>query len=163
MLDALKVSEGTMMLDVASGPGYLASEAIPSAIFPAMLAHLKEFVSDGDDALVFTVRNGRPIWRGNFNTLVQWSKAVTAIGKPGLHFHDLRHTGNHLAAKTGATLRDLMDRMGQDSPRAALIYQHGSREADRQIADAVSAAVEAERKKARKGKRRPLEGLPEAS
>jgi integrase len=124
--------------------------AVPAAIFPAVLAHLKEFVGDQPDALVFTVPSGRPIWRGNFNTLVGWSAAVATIGKPGLHFHDLRHTGNHLAAKTGATLRDLMDRMGQDSPRAALIYQHGSQEADRKIADAVSAAVEAERKKARR-------------
>jgi integrase len=125
--------------------------AIPAAILPAVLAHLEEFVGEGPDALVFTVPSGRPIWRGNFNALVNWSSAVAAIGKPGLHFHDLRHTGNHLAAKTGASLRDLMDRMGQDSPRAALIYQHATREADQMIADAVSAAVEAEQK----GRRRP--------
>ncbi|GAA1546836.1 site-specific integrase [Dactylosporangium maewongense] len=127
--------------------------AIPRAIFPALVAHLKEFVGDDPEDLLFTVPSGRPIWRGNFNALVDWSTTVKAIGKPGLHFHDLRHTGNHLAARTGATLRDLMDRMGQDSPRAALIYQHGSREADREIADAVSAAVEAARRKPRK--RRP--------
>jgi hypothetical protein len=35
-----------------------------------------------------------------------------------------------------------MARMGHDSPRAALIYQHTSGEADRAIADAVSAAVD---------------------
>jgi len=29
-----------------------------------------------------------------------------------IHFHDLRHTGNQFAADTGATLRELMDRMG---------------------------------------------------
>lgn len=123
--------------------------AIPAAVFPAVLAHLETFVGEEEDALVFTVPSGMPIWRGNFNALVKWSAAVTAVGKPGLHFHDLRHTGNHLAAKTGASLRDLMDRMGQDSPRAALIYQHATREADQMIADAVSAAVEAERKKSR--------------
>jgi hypothetical protein len=33
------------------------------------------------------------------------------IGLPGLHFHDLRHTGNHFAAGSGARLRDLMTRM----------------------------------------------------
>jgi integrase len=63
---------------------------------------------------------------------------------PGLHFHDLRHTGNVLAARTGASLRDLMQRMGHDSPAAALIYQHAISGADRAIADAVSAAVERE-------------------
>jgi integrase len=53
---------------------------------------------------------------------------------PGLHFHDLRHTGNTFAAAYGASLRDLMTRMGHDSMRAALIYQHNTHEADSKIA-----------------------------
>lgn len=68
----------------------------------------------------------------------------------GLHFHDLRHTGNVLASQTGASLRDLMTRMGHDSPRAALIYQHASQEADRAIADAVNTAVKRAQSKAKK-------------
>jgi integrase len=56
----------------------------------------------------------------------------------GLHFHDLRHTGNHWAASSGASLRDLMQRMGHDSVRAAMIYQHSTKEADRHIADAMN-------------------------
>jgi integrase len=87
---------------------------------------------------VFTTDNGRPIWRGNFNKIVSWRGAVAAVGVPGLHFHDLRHTGNTLAAKTGTSLRDLMTRMGHDSPRAALIYQHATAGADRAIADAMN-------------------------
>jgi integrase len=68
--------------------------------------------------------------------------AVTAIGVPGLHFHDLRHTGNTLASRTGSSLRDLMARMGHDNPRAALIYQHKSAEADQAIARGVDAVIE---------------------
>ena len=30
----------------------------------------------------------------------------------GYHVHDLRHTGNTFASRTGATLKDLMGRMG---------------------------------------------------
>ena len=61
------------------------------------------------------------------------------MGLAGLHFHDVRHTGDHLAAQTpGATLRDLMVRMGHGSVRAALIYQHASRDADRHIDDSLS-------------------------
>lgn len=67
------------------------------------------------------------------------------MGVKGLHFHDLRHTGNRLAAQSGASLADLKARMGNDSDRAALIYQHATRDADRKIADALSARVEAER------------------
>jgi integrase len=56
---------------------------------------------------------------------------------PGLHFHDLRHTGNTLAAQTGVSLADLKARMGRDSVRAAMIYQHATSAADRRIADAL--------------------------
>jgi hypothetical protein len=59
-----------------------------------------------------------------------------------LHFHDLRHTGNALAAQ-GAGLRELMARMGHSSTRAALIYQHASRERERAIGAAASALIEA--------------------
>jgi integrase len=63
---------------------------------------------------------------------------VADVGAPGLHFHDLRHTGNALAAKVpGTTIRDLMGRMAHDSTRAALIYLHGAPSADRVIADAM--------------------------
>jgi integrase len=51
---------------------------------------------------------------------------VTAIGAPGLYFHDLRHTGNQLVADTGAGLRDLMARMGHDSARGNVNAYPGS-------------------------------------
>jgi integrase len=128
--------------------------ALPASVLPAVRAHMAD-VPDQPDALVFTTHSGKPIWRGNFNTLVNWTATATAIGVPGLHFHDLRHTGNTLASRTGASLRDLMARMGHDNPRAALIYQHASAEADQAIAKGVNAAVELERKKARKRRRKP--------
>jgi hypothetical protein len=49
----------------------------------------------------------------------------------------LRHTGNALTAEAGANLRELMDRMGHSSTRAALIYLHSSSERQRMLADAV--------------------------
>ncbi|MFG2391863.1 tyrosine-type recombinase/integrase [Streptomyces lavendulae] len=51
-------------------------------------------------------------------------RALNATGLGDVHFHDLRHTGNTLAATGGATTRELMQRMGHSSVRAALIYQH---------------------------------------
>ena len=74
-----------------------------------------------------------------------WPHAVRAIGEEGLHFHDLRHAGNHFAAASGAGLKDLMARMGHDSERAALIYQHEARGADKRITDAIDFHVQAER------------------
>jgi Phage integrase family len=61
-----------------------------------------------------------------------------------LHFHDLRHTGNTMmAAGQGASLRGLMERMGHSSVRAALIYQHATRERDEAVAAGMGKAAAA--------------------
>jgi integrase len=73
-----------------------------------------------------------------------WAYVVRSIGAEGLHFHDLRHTGNTFAASSGASLRDLMARMGHDSERAAMIYQHEARGADQAITRAIDTHVPAE-------------------
>jgi integrase len=117
---------------------------VPAAIRPDVVAHLRDFVAPASDALVFTMLRGGAMRRGNFNPLVKWAKATAGIGAPGLRFHDLRHTGNTLAAP-GASLRDLMTRMGHDSPRAAMIYQHATTVEDRAIADRLSGLVDAHR------------------
>ena len=48
--------------------------------------------------------------------VVRWREAREQIGLPNLHHHDLRHTGNKLAAQSGASLRDLMARMDTTHP-----------------------------------------------
>lgn len=53
-------------------------------------------------------------------------------------FHDLRHTGNVLTASAGASLKELMARMGHASTRAALLYLHDTDDRQRAIAAAVS-------------------------
>jgi integrase len=118
--------------------------SVPATILPPLREHLTAFVDDRPDALVFTGPTGTPIWRGNFNKLTRWPQTVAAIGSPGLHFHDLRHAGNTIAARTGASTRELMARMGHDSSQAAIIYQHATAEADRAIAQAVDKALKAE-------------------
>jgi integrase len=77
-------------------------------------------------------------------------ETVRGLGVPGLHLHDLRHTGNHLAARPGATTKDLMTRMGHDDMRAALLYQHATGEADRQIAERLSHLVDEHQRQRRR-------------
>jgi integrase len=118
---------------------------LPRPIADRLSAHLDGGrVGDDEEALIFPGDKGGPLHRSNFNKRVSWPENVAAIAAPGLHFHDLRHTGNTLAATTGASLRDLMTRMGHDSMRAALIYQHNTEGADRKIADALEALLTTE-------------------
>jgi probable HAF family extracellular repeat protein len=70
-----------------------------------------------------------------------WPQAVMSVGAEGLHFHDLRHTGNTFAAAAGAGIKDLMARMGHDSERAAMIYQRQARGADKTITRSIGADI----------------------
>ncbi|MFG3688163.1 tyrosine-type recombinase/integrase [Micromonospora sp. NPDC047740] len=91
--------------------------------------HLDEYA--GKDRL-FVSRDGSPL-RGD--TLYQaFVRARAKVGLDDLTFHDLRHTGQTLAAQTGATLADLMKRLGHSSMAAARRYLHAVDGRDREIA-----------------------------
>jgi integrase len=67
-----------------------------------------------------------------------FARARKSIGKEGFTFHDLRHTGQTLAASTGATIKDLMKRLGHASSAAANRYLHAVEGRDAEIAAALS-------------------------
>jgi integrase len=115
---------------------------ISEAIVQALREHIAIYVQDEPGALMFRGAKDGPLRRSGFNTRTRWVDAVKEMGLPGLHFHDLRHTGNMLAAESGAGLKDLMARMGHDNVRAAMIYQHAVRGADKTITDAIDRQLE---------------------
>lgn len=94
---------------------------------------------------MFTGPKGSALRRAHFNNLTRWVETVKKLGESGLHFHDLRHTGNHLAARAGATTKEHMAGMGHDDMRAALIYQHATDDADRRLAERLSGLVDEQR------------------
>jgi integrase len=119
--------------------------ALPVAAVTALRLHLETHVRDDPAALVFTGAKAGLLRSGNFRRAVRWADAVKAAGIVGdFHFHDLRHTGNTLAAASGASTRELMHRMGQSSMRAALIYQHATSERDREIAAGMDRRITGE-------------------
>jgi hypothetical protein len=110
--------------------------AIPDPVVPMLWDHLRRFSESGSAGRVFVGTKGATLRRTNFQAM--WVKALEKAGLPaGFRFHDLRHTGNTWAADSGANLRELMERMGHSSTRAALFYLHGSRNGDRRIADGI--------------------------
>ncbi len=135
-------SSGEMIIGSPKSAAGVRRIALPATAMDTLAAHLDHFVEESADALLFTNAVGGPIRRSGFNAASGWKAAVAELGVPLLHFNDLRHTGNTIAASTpGISLRDLMERMGHASMRAALIYQHANREADRRIADAFDSQV----------------------
>jgi integrase len=111
--------------------------AIPELITPDLATHVETYAQPGDAALIFTSPGGGPLRHTNFRRRF-WVPALAAAGLPAMHFHDLRHTGNMLAADAGANLRELMERMGHSTTRAATVYLHGGDERQQAIADELS-------------------------
>lgn len=106
---------------------------LPGVVVDELRAHLAAHVPDDPDALVFATATGRPLGRAARSRM--FARARRAAGRPDLRWHDLRHTGAVLAAATGASLAELMHRMGHTSARAAMVYQHASSDRDRLLAD----------------------------
>jgi len=124
--------------------------AVPDVILTELTWHLSRYTGPESDALVFTSPAGLPLRHGNFRRRI-WLPALTSAGLPGIHFHDLRHTGNTFVAGAGANLRELMDRMGHSSTRAALIYLHASDDRQHIVADTVSEMARAALRKPTNG------------
>ncbi len=84
-------------------------------------------------------------------------------GLKGLRLHDLRHPAGTFAARTGATTKELMTRLGHASANAALIYQHASAERDKSIADGLTAMYrDTESGTPSAAKNRQVKGRPKA-
>jgi integrase len=138
----IELKDGTRQLGPPKTEAGVRTIAVPPHIIPQLERHVMSFALAGSDGLVFPSPDGEPLRRSNFNRRIFRPAAETAGLGEGFRFHDLRHTGNTLAASTGASTRELMARMGHSSMRAALIYQHATVERDHAIADAISQLVE---------------------
>lgn len=121
--------------------------AIPPHVVPVIREHLANNVN-GRDGLLFPAADGHshlaPATLYGRNPSKRYPQgtnfygARAKIGRPDLRWHDLRHTGATLAAATGATLAQIMARLGHSTAGAALRYQHAVEDADQLIASKLS-------------------------
>lgn len=134
-------ADGKVIIGTPKSEAGVRPVTIPPHLMPAIKEHLSTTITGGREGLLFPAADGVSTLAPS--TLYRvFYKAREAAGRPDLRFHDLRHTGAVLAAATGATLAELMARLGQSSSAAALRYQHASRERDVEIARALSEMVE---------------------
>ena len=136
-----ELKDGTHILGPPKSDAGIRTVAIPAMLKPELEAHLATYAAPGKQGLVFCGPKGQPLRRATWYSA--WNRTMTELGIEGMKPHDLRHTGNTLAAMTGASTKELMARFGQSTSRAALIYQHATRERDHEIADALNGLIEA--------------------
>lgn len=117
---------------------------IPPHLTPLLQQHLDEHVGKSPNALLWTTTDPEAACEHLSPHAFRagpWEQARRAIGRPTLRVHDLRHTGATLAAASGATIKELMVRMGQSSPKVAMIYQVRAQARERLLAEALSEAA----------------------
>jgi integrase len=136
--------------------------AMPAVVVEALRQHLADVpITGGRGGLVFPGRDGQPLapsalygrkgrveYRGSKayrKSGYGFYKAREDIGKPELHWHDLRRTAATLGAQTGATVREMQRRLGHTTPAMALHYQGADEERDRRVADGLDAMLEGRR------------------
>ena len=141
---------GEVIVDMPKSEAGVRDVAIPPHLKPLLKGHLEQHVT-GTNGLLFPARDGVSTMAPSTLYKVYYP-ARTKAGRADLRFHDLRHTGAVLAAQTGATLAELMGRLGHSTPQAALRYQHVARGRDAEIATALSALVATKRQQPRSKK-----------
>ncbi len=140
----LRIRRGVVRIDGKVTVGTPKSEAgirdvaIPPHLLPVLRAHLRDHVGVGGEALLFPSVRDREVQVHSNTIRRHWLKARVAADRPDLRVHDLRHTGAVLAAQSGATLAELMARIGHSTPQAALRYQHAAQGRDAEIAERMS-------------------------
>lgn len=139
---AARVDGGFIVGDPKSQAGKR-TVAIPPHLIPLLETHLADHVGVEPGALLFPPAGAASHMQPS--TLYKvWYPARKAAGRTDLRFHDLRHTGATLAAATGATLAELMARLGHSTPAAAMRYQHAAAARDQAIAEALSGFASAQ-------------------
>ena len=126
---------GTVVKDPKSQAGRR-DVNIPPHLMNVVKDHLLRHVQPGPGALLFPGASGAHMRPKALYAV--YYPAREAAGRPDLRFHDLRHTGAVLAAATGATLAELMARLGHSTVSAAMRYQHAAADRDKVIAAALS-------------------------
>jgi len=127
---------GEWYVGAGKSPAARRTVYFPSSIAADLDDHLARFVAPDRESLVFTNDDGGPLRPDQFGW--EFRKARLAADRPNLTLHDLRHTADTLAAATGATLPELMYRMGHATERMALRYLHATRDRDRVIGEALA-------------------------
>jgi len=129
---------GRLQVDTPKSTAGVRDVAIPPHLLDRFRHHLWTHTGRGERALLFPSAADPARYHQAKRLYEHFHAARAEAGRPDLRWHDLRHSGAVLAAATGATLAELMGRLGHSTPAAAMKYQHVAQGRDKQIAALLS-------------------------
>lgn len=138
---AVKLPGGPPVLGTPKSDAGSRRVGIPPHALALIADHLDAHTGPRPESLLFpaTRSKGTPMSASTFYK--SYYPARESIGQPSLKFHHLRHLGGTLSARAGATLAELMARLGHTTPTVAMKYQHAAQDREAQLAAALSGLV----------------------
>jgi integrase len=100
--------------------------AIPTDAMGLLRVHIDTYVGKSTNSWLFLDAKGHILKRTPFRR--HFDQAKHAIERDDVTFHTLRHSGATWFAQEGATISELMERLGHKNERTAIRYQHASSE-----------------------------------
>lgn len=112
---------------------------IPDQLAAMIADHLEAHTSPEPSAPLFQGREkGKPLSQTAFDR--RWRAARDKV-KPGMRFHDLRHTGLTFYAHLNPTIKELMEYGGHTDMSVALRYQEAAQSRRRSFADQLGQVI----------------------
>ncbi|MGA8044794.1 MAG: tyrosine-type recombinase/integrase [Dermatophilaceae bacterium] len=133
--------DGRFIIGTPKSDARIRDVAIPPHLLPLAKDHLADHTRPGKDPLLFPAAGDSNRHMAPSTLYKVFYPARKAAGRDDLRWRTLRHTGAVLAAQTGATLAELMGRLGHSTPGAAMHFQHAAADRDAEIARRLSALV----------------------
>jgi integrase len=84
---------------------------------------------------------GSPLLNRYFAPYWQRAKSTAGVAE-NVRFHDLRHLAGTAAATAGASVKEIMARMGHSSSDASLRYLAAAETRDREIAESIQTRID---------------------
>lgn len=135
---AVKLPGGPPVLGTPKSDAGSRRVGIPPHALPLIEYHLDAHTGPRPESLLFPATRSKRTPMSASTFYKSYYPARESIGEPGLKFHHLRHLGGTLSARAGATLAELMARLGHTTPTVAMRYQHAVQDREDQLAAALS-------------------------
>lgn len=128
-------SEGELVI-VPKGSSSYRTVTLPDAVVLIVVAHLDQHAQSGLRGLLYANGARKPIRDSKFRAALH--AALDSAGLPRMRFHDIQHIGLTEYGRQGATVADLMRRVGHADPKTVMIYHHSDARHDAELANCMS-------------------------
>ncbi len=134
---AVTRTKGEIHVGQPKTPASVREVGIPPHLVPYLEKYIRTLPMTGREGFLFPGRNGTsPMSEKALR--YAYHQARTAMGRPDLTFHDMRHSAASLAGMTGATTAELKAMMGHSTASMVERYQHATQAARARLARNMS-------------------------